>query len=169
MKHTPEQIAQKWNESCVLVAAVHEGDNYVAAHVISLMEFTRESTDLVKKGKIVHELQSQQPLDYMRSLFAAKVAAEGSPFTHLFFYDTDMEIKLEHITQLLMRDVACVSGDYYMGAWKLKQTKEKNTPYRPFPTVASRKGEYISRREMKDAELDAANIPIAPSDSRLNV
>lgn len=140
-----------WGEVRVLVAAVHYGDTEISLHSESMFTFMAQAAGLISIGRIVTRRERTQPLDWSRSRLAWEAMHPQNEYTHLFFYDTDIQVTLQDIEKLLMRRVDLVSGTYFMGAHKMRPDAAGNiVASEAFPCVASRDHKYITRDEITE-------------------
>jgi len=135
-----------WDESRVFVCASHRGMDD-PLYTESFGQFMYDAADLIKANRIeIRRDRTGLPLDLIRSKLAWHAERPENEFTHMFTFDTDMPLLLSTITSLLERDVDCVSGTYFMRCNKIRGEK-----IIPFPCVAAKDGEYITRKEIIDA------------------
>jgi len=140
-----------WEGTKVLVASVQFAPFDHSEHTKSLISFMASCHQILQH--IVMARDPMMPLDYRRSVIADQVMTSPDNFTHLFMYDTDMEIKVEHIEKLLSRKVPCVSGTYFKGACE-------DDGKRQFPCVASKDHAHIRRGEIATAAREDALIEV---------
>lgn len=140
-----------WENVRVLVAAAHYGTSDITYHVESYKNFIFAAADLIKTKHIELYRDYTQPLDLNRSKAAWVASQPENGFTHIYFYDTDMDVSLAHIEKLLSRKVDCVSGTAFMGAHKLKEEDGKIVPGMAFPCVAAIDGKYVTREQIHEA------------------
>ena len=160
--HSAAACSPVWeNDIKVFVCCVHYGAYDHVMHAESFASFVKDAAPLIDAGKIHIHRDRTQPLDYRRSWLAWTAAHPNNGFPHMFMYDTDMEVRLDHLTKLLSRNVACVSGTYFMGAHKLAvQPDGSQQPEQAFPCVASKDGAYIPRTAIRSAQREDRLIEI---------
>lgn len=143
-----------WTDVKMAVACVQFAPFEYSKHVESLVDFLIDASEQVHDKKIVMYRDPNMPLDMRRSAIAQIVKDSPEGFTHLFMYDTDMEVKLSHIERLLSWNLPAVSGTYFMGG--MGNGAE-------FPCVASRNGHYITRNEIAEAARLNALVEVTGS------
>jgi hypothetical protein len=145
-----------WEGARIYMAGVHFGNEVLVPHMRTMYQFMLDAFPLIKANRIDVQFDSMQPLDWRRSIHAQQAIHPSGGYTHLFFFDTDMEVSLAHLQKLLSRRVDVITGTYFMGGRPLAGAHAG----RMFPCVASRKGEYIQRPEIEDAASRDALIPV---------
>ena len=145
--------ATLWNETRVLAACVDTYGYWIKEHGVSFADFCFQAADLINAGRI--ELQrtgGSTILDEERSALAWHAAQPENGFTHLFMYDADMTVSLEHIQALVKRKVDVVSGTYFMRAHRAFLQDGTLSKAEQFPCVACRDGKYITRAEIEASD-----------------
>lgn len=157
---TPEMLAV-WEGKKVYAACIQHGPFDISAHASSFANFLHEASPLIDDGRLLVLKEFLQPIDYMRSWHAQTALYKYPDVTHVFYFDSDMEVSIDHLTALLKRGVDCISGTYFMGGVRTKEGEsEERMLFRNFPCVASRAGEYITRQEIVDAGQKDALIQV---------
>jgi hypothetical protein len=136
-----------WTNVRMLVCAVQNQDTESTPHMLAYSTFLIEAGELIGQRKITCQRAQTMPLDFARSQLAQAAGNPENGFTHMYMYDCDMEFTLAKVEKLLSRNVDIVSGTYFMAGW---QDRDGGVSY-PFPCVAQRKGNYITRLEIADA------------------
>lgn len=137
-----------WDGVRMLVCSVNSEDIEHKAHLNSWSSFLMDAAQLLADGRIVVQRSTVMPLDFARSQLAQAAANPENGFTHMYMFDSDMEISLEKIEKLLSRGVDVVSGTYFMGGFQPHDDDEK---LYPFPCVAQRFKSRITRPMLAEA------------------
>lgn len=158
---TPEETAAIWKGKRVYASCIHYGQSDHYLFTQSFATLLRDAGPAIESGQLVVYRDFLQPLDWRRAVGAhAAMEAENS-FTHLFTFDSDMTVSLDHITRLLAHDAYIVSGTYFMRSYKRRYNeKGEFAPDEAFPCVAARDSSYITRSEIRKALDDDTLIPV---------
>lgn len=145
-----------WDARRVLVCANDFHGVTITQAADSFAEFMREASDLIDAGRIDVVKERSYMTDMARSSLAWRATRPEHRYTHMFMWDTDMTMSLDDLTRLLARNVDVISGTYFMRGVK---TREGRDPH-PFPCVATRDGEYITRAEIASASEAGMLVPV---------